>query len=229
MRFVNSQADDDEIIPPTNKDVNSIMGIAHEYAAHEYAAPALVKKKRMLLKMPSSKNTPQKAPLRKDNAVFKVLCHLPERYRRTLIIKKNWRRQGMKNMLVLFDTNIILDVLEKRLPFYDSSKPVLERCVSGSVTGYIALHSISNIFYILRKRYCAADRRKLLLDILDLLQVADADHKSVRNALQREDFSDFEDCLQDECAKQIHADYIVTRNTDDFTVFFHFAPSPVNI
>lgn len=56
----------------------------------------------------------------------------------------------MRNMLVLFDTNIILDVLEKRLPFYDSSKSVLESCVSGNVTGYIALHSISNIFYILR-------------------------------------------------------------------------------
>ena len=120
-------------------------------------------------------------------------------------------------MLVLFDTNIILDVLEKRLPFYDSSKSVLESCVSGNVTGYIALHSISNIFYILRKRYSAADRRKLLLNILDLLQVADADHESVRNALQREDFSDFEDCLQDECAKQIHANYIVTRNTNDFS------------
>lgn len=69
----------------------------------------------------------------------------------------------------------------------------------------------------MRKRYSAADRRKLLLDILDLLQVAGADHESVRNVLQREDFSDFEDCLQDECAKQIHPDYIVTRNPNDFS------------
>lgn len=121
-------------------------------------------------------------------------------------------------MLVLFDTNIILDILEKRIPFYHASKSVLKRCVSGEVTGYIALHSVSNIFYILRKRYSAADRRRLLLDMIDLLHVADADHESVRNALQREDFSDFEDCLQDECAKQIHADYIVTRNTNDFSV-----------
>ena len=96
----------------------------------------------------------------------------------------------MKNMLVLFDTNIILDILEKRLPFYNSSKSVLETCVSGNVTGYIALHSISNIYYILRKRYSAADRRQLLLDILDLLQVASADHESVRNALKRNDFPD---------------------------------------
>ncbi len=120
-------------------------------------------------------------------------------------------------MRVLIDTNIILDVLEKRTPFYDASKTVLESCVSDDVTGYIALHSISNIFYILRKHYSAVDRRKLLLDIMDLLKVADASHENVRNALIREDFSDFEDCLQDECAARIHADYIITRNIADFS------------
>ena len=109
-------------------------------------------------------------------------------------------------------------LFRSRLPYYDASKSVLESCVSGNITGYIALHSISNIFYILRKRYSTTDRRKLLLDILNLLRIAGADHESVINALQREDFSDFEDCLQDECAKQIHADYIVTRNTTDFSV-----------
>lgn len=132
-------------------------------------------------------------------------------------------------MLVLFDTNIILDILEKRLPFYDASQSALELCISGEVTGYIALHSISNIFYILRKRYSATDRKKLLLNIIDLLKIANADHKSVRNALEREDFSDFEDCLQDECAKQIHADYIVTRNINDFSTSDIPAITPENL
>lgn len=120
-------------------------------------------------------------------------------------------------MLILFDTNIILDILEKRQPFYEASKSVLEACISNDMQGCIALHSVSNIYYILRKRYSAADRRKLLLNLLDLLQVAGTDHEHVKNALQRESFSDFEDCLQDECAKQIHADYIVTRNVSDFS------------
>jgi hypothetical protein len=69
----------------------------------------------------------------------------------------------------------------------------------------------------LRKHYSVADRRKLLLDILDLLQIANADHESVRRALERNDFSDFEDCPQDECARLVHADYIITRNIADFT------------
>lgn len=51
----------------------------------------------------------------------------------------------MKNMVVLFDTNIIIDVLEKRFPFYDSSKSVLESCISGNVTGYIAIACRMNV------------------------------------------------------------------------------------
>ncbi len=132
-------------------------------------------------------------------------------------------------MLILFDTNIILDILEKRQPFYEASKSVLEECISNDIHGCIALHSVSNIYYILRKHYSATDRRKLLLDLLDLLQVAGTDHEHVKNALQREGFSDFEDCLQDECAKQIHADYIVTRNITDFSTSDIPAVTPENM
>ena len=120
-------------------------------------------------------------------------------------------------MLVLIDTNVILDVLEKREPFYESSNHVLSLCASKKISGCIALHSISNIFYILRKIYSAENRRRLLLGILKFLRVADVSHENVRHALERNGFSDFEDCLQDECAAQNHADYIITRNTDDFS------------
>ncbi len=123
----------------------------------------------------------------------------------------------MKNMVVLIDTNIILDVLQKREPFYKASDAVLMHCATKKAKGYIALHSVSNIFFILRRHCTADERRKLLIGILDILQVANADRKSVRRALRRNDFTDFEDCLQDECAKQINADYIITRNTNDFS------------
>lgn len=120
-------------------------------------------------------------------------------------------------MLVLIDTNVVLDVLEKREPFYESSNDVLSLCASKKITGYIALHSVSNIFYILRKHYSAENRRRLLLGILKFLKIANASHENVRHALERYDFPDFEDCLQDECATQNNADYIITRNTDDFS------------
>lgn len=120
-------------------------------------------------------------------------------------------------MLVLIDANVILDILEKRKPFYEASNEVLSLCATRKINGCIALHSVSNIFYILRKHYSAENRKRLLLGILDFLQVANVDHENVRHALERNDFSDFEDCLQDECAVQNNADYIITRNIDDFS------------
>lgn len=49
------------------------------------------------------------------------------------------------------------------------------------------------------------------------MQVTGASHEKVCNAIERNDFPDFEDCLQDECAKEVSADYIVvTRNVEDF-------------
>lgn len=120
-------------------------------------------------------------------------------------------------MLVLIDTNVVLDVLEKREPFYETSDKVLSLCASKKIKGFIALHSISNIFYILRKNYSVESRKRLLTGILKFLQTGNISHKNVRHALERQDFFDFEDCLQDESASQIHADYIITRNTDDFS------------
>ena len=86
-------------------------------------------------------------------------------------------------MLVLIDTNV-LDVLEKREAFYESSNHVLSLCASKKISGCIALHSISNIFYILRKIYSAENRRRLLLGILKFLRVADVSHENVRHALE---------------------------------------------
>lgn len=49
-----------------------------------------------------------------------------------------------------------------------------------------------------------------------VLRVTGASHEKVCDAIDRDDFVDFEDCLQDECAKEVSADFIVTRNVEDF-------------
>lgn len=48
------------------------------------------------------------------------------------------------------------------------------------------------------------------------LTVTGASHEKVVDAVNREDFPDFEDCLQVQCAKKIKADYIITRNVSDY-------------
>lgn len=120
-------------------------------------------------------------------------------------------------MVILIDTNIILDVLEERENFVEQSSKVLELCAKKVIKGYIAFHSVSNIFFILRKKYSKSDRRELLSIILDILEVTGASHEQVKQAIAKEYFDDFEDCLQDECAKAVKAEYIITRNKSDFS------------
>lgn len=118
-------------------------------------------------------------------------------------------------MKVLIDTKVIIDYLVTREPFYEASSGVIKKCAKKELTGYIAFHSIPNLWYILRK-IPENRRRKWIIDICSFLQVTGASHSEVVRAIEMKDFKDFEDCLQDRCADSVGAEYIITRNIMDF-------------
>lgn len=62
---------------------------------------------------------------------------------------------------ILIDTNVLIDYLLTREPFYEDAKNIVSICVDGKVKGCIAAHSISNMFFILRKDYNAKERREV--------------------------------------------------------------------
>ena len=118
-------------------------------------------------------------------------------------------------MKVLVDTNVIIDFLLTREPFYKASLEVIKKCASREIIGYIAFHSVPNLWYILRK--IPEDRRReWMLNVCQFLQVVGVSHDEVIKAIQMKSFKDFEDCLQYECAKSVGAKYIITRNIQDF-------------
>ena len=119
-------------------------------------------------------------------------------------------------MVVLVDTNIIIDELANREPYADNAKKILEKCAAREVTGILAAHSIPNMFYIFRKNYSQDERRFLLKNLCNIFKISDLNAKKILAALENEKFVDFEDCLQEECAVESMADYIVTRNPADF-------------
>jgi len=119
-------------------------------------------------------------------------------------------------MVILADTNIVLDIIQNRQPYCKAASDIFMMCAEKRITGYIALHSVSNIFFILRKTYSIDERRKILKNVLKIFTVISINHKEVSEALENIEFKDFEDCLQDECAKKAGADYIITRNVQDF-------------
>lgn len=122
----------------------------------------------------------------------------------------------MKNMVLLIDTNILLNYLTNRDdPYLEQSVEIVRRCADGGCTGYIAFHTLSTLWYVLRKRP-DKERRENLRDICTIFNVATASQTEILDAIDRDYFEDFEDCLQDKCAKEVGADFIVTCNLKDF-------------
>lgn len=109
-----------------------------------------------------------------------------------------------------------MDVIANREPYAEYGKRILEKCAKREVTGIIAAHSIPNLFYILRKHFSQQERRALLKDLCSIFRISALNTKKIIAALDNDKFLDFEDCLQEECAVEEMADYIVTRNPGDF-------------
>jgi predicted nucleic acid-binding protein len=120
-------------------------------------------------------------------------------------------------MVALIDTNVILDALIDREPFAAEAREIVTHCSQKKFLGYFAGHTIPDIFYILRKDYSSAQRKDMLMGLCRTMDVVGIDKPMLMNALANEFFDDVEDCLQSECAVSAGADYVVTRNIDDFT------------
>lgn len=69
-------------------------------------------------------------------------------------------------MVILVDTNILVDVIANREPYADHGKKIIEKCAKREVVGIMAAHSIPNLFYILRKNFTQKERRDLLKDFM---------------------------------------------------------------
>ena len=119
-------------------------------------------------------------------------------------------------MKILIDTNVLLDYTLIRKPFFESAEKLLMLCDSKKLNGYIAAHSVMNLFFILRHDYRIDERRRILKEFCNILTVVGIDQDKIIAALENEGFSDVEDCLQAECAKNCSAEYIVTRNIKDY-------------
>lgn len=117
---------------------------------------------------------------------------------------------------VLIDINIILDVLQKRQPFYEASARLLAAVETGRVDGYVAAHSMTTLFYLIRKDRSVADARATLTSLLQFIRVCPVDQDTIEQALNL-DYRDYEDAVQMVSALRARVDYLVTRNARDYS------------
>ncbi len=114
-------------------------------------------------------------------------------------------------MIILVDTNVIFDVIERRQPHYAASNQILCLCRRKALVGTVAFHTIANVFYQYGKNAMPFLKNRLLEDFA----VHGATSRTIKGVL-RWGLADFEDALQSAAAQTAAASFIVTRNVKDF-------------
>ena len=117
--------------------------------------------------------------------------------------------------IILIDLNIVLDVLQRREPFFEASARLLAAVETGLLEGFIAAHSITTLFYLIQKDKSSAEARASITNLLQFLKIAPVNQSTIDQALNL-DYDDFEDAVQMISALQCKAEYLITRNITDF-------------
>ncbi len=118
-------------------------------------------------------------------------------------------------MKVLFDTNIILDVLLDRKPFADYAALLMSKVEESEINGVLCATTVTTIYYLLSKYL---DKKTAIISInsiMGLFEVASVNRIVIESALKLK-FTDFEDSVLHESAKHTGVKYIITRNIKDF-------------
>ena len=118
-------------------------------------------------------------------------------------------------MKVFLDTNILLDVLARRNPFFANAGRIWTLAEQGELEAFVSAFSFNNIYYIIRKAEGKAKARKALHLLRDVFTSVAPEQQIMDQALDS-DLDDFEDAVQYYSAGRIHADYLITRNPHDF-------------
>lgn len=119
-------------------------------------------------------------------------------------------------MKILVDTNIVLDVMLKREPFYKSSLEILGLSKRGDIEEYVSASAITDIYYLAYRQLKDKGMvKKLMKKLLTVVSVASVSEQEIENALSLE-WNDFEDSVQYSVAFLQEMEGIVTRNPNDY-------------
>ena len=119
-------------------------------------------------------------------------------------------------MRVLIDTNISLDFLLQRSPFFQDAKLLFQAIESGQVVGYVTATTLTDIFYIARRHTRNVEKaRQAVAETLNIMEICSVNRAVLESAFGLS-LIDFEDAVQIACAVAQGLDAILTRDTQDF-------------
>ena len=120
-------------------------------------------------------------------------------------------------MKLFIDTNIVLDILQKREPFFTATYQAIRRALSQNAVCLFSASSVTDVFYVLRRATHDNTQAKHAIETLSHIVVfADVQDVDIFTALEL-DMRDVEDAVVSAVAERHRANYILTRNSKDYT------------
>jgi predicted nucleic acid-binding protein len=117
--------------------------------------------------------------------------------------------------VLLVDTNVILDVILKRMPWAVEAALLLDGVARGTARGFVAGHAITTVHYIVEKQVGRTAANTGVSDLLQVLAVVPLEASDFQRALAL-GLRDYEDAVQVAACLKAGADYLVTRNGKDY-------------
>lgn len=130
-------------------------------------------------------------------------------------------------MRVMLDTNVIIDVLQRREPWFEAGSKIFLAAAAKQITGCITAKQSADIHFFSRKQFKGMDNvdekaRQVVLKLFSLFEVIDTLAVDCQDAFGIEN-NDYEDAILIASAYRAGVDIIVTRNLE------HFQESPVKV
>lgn len=118
-------------------------------------------------------------------------------------------------MRALVDTNVWLDVVAERQPFYDLSKASILACINDEVKIDVVATSIKDIFYLVSRNFDSGSAYEAVDLVLSIANVASVDRLICSQALDLER-PDYEDGIIAAVAYTENVDCIISRDAKAF-------------
>ena len=119
-------------------------------------------------------------------------------------------------MKILVDTNVVLDILLHRQPWYTNAILIFGITQRKLIKSYVPTSAITDIFYIAQKQLGKGAAREAIKQLLQVFHPATVSDNHIYQALDLE-WNDFEDSVQYVVGDGLSVDCIITRNAHDFS------------
>lgn len=116
---------------------------------------------------------------------------------------------------MLFDTNVVLDVLLDREPFATIGAHLFSHVERGVLPGCLCATTVTTVHYLTEKALGAEEARLKIRNLIRLFEVAPVNRVILEAALVSR-LADFEDAVMHEAAVHVGAQGIVTRDPAGF-------------